>query len=142
MVLVKQMLKMKNFKIQLPTYQIIGKKKHHLSYNRFILLHYHLKNKIKIKYSEIVKDKLEEQNLCNIMLKKIKVSYEIYPKSKAKFDILNLITIIDKFSLDTLTNNKVIEDDNYKIVEYGEMKFVDYDKDKLGYVIMKIEEIK
>lgn len=42
--------------------------------------------------------------------------YTIYPKTKRKFDIMNIGSILDKFTADTLVDVGLIQDDNYHII--------------------------
>lgn len=50
---------------------------------------------------------------------KIRISYHVEKKSKRKYDIMNIISIVDKFFLDWLVSNRMIPDDNLYCVDYG-----------------------
>lgn len=71
--------------------------------------------------------------------KKIKVTYNVYFKDKRKRDLMNFISVADKFFLDDLVNKGCILDDNYNIVEYGIPYFAGYSEN--NYILAKIEII-
>ena len=71
--------------------------------------------------------------------KKIKITYNVYFRDKRKRDLMNFISVADKFFLDDLVNKGCIIDDNYNIVEYGAPKFAGYAEN--NYILAKIEII-
>ena len=50
---------------------------------------------------------------------KIKVSYSAERISCIKYDVMNVLSIVDKFFLDWLVIGNYIQDDNLNIVSYG-----------------------
>lgn len=52
---------------------------------------------------------------------KIRISYHVEKKSKRKYDIMNIVSVVDKFFLDWLVSHKMIPDDNLYHVDYGEI---------------------
>ena len=69
----------------------------------------------------------------------VKIRYTVYFKDNVKRDLLNFVSVVDKFVLDALVNRGVIKDDNYKYVigysvAYG-------GKSDSNQVIMEIQEI-
>lgn len=68
---------------------------------------------------------------------KIRVSYKVYKKTKRKYDLMNIISVVDKFFLDWLVNNGAIPDDCVDNVEYGT---IEGEKDsKLNLVEVSVE---
>jgi len=141
---------MRSFKIKVPSFFDIVKKsaknglqRHHLSYNTWVGKHFIVKNNIKQGYKDIILKLLEEKKLKEkgYKFRKIKISYEVYFKSKTG-DLMNLVSIIDKMALDAIVSYGIIEDDTHVIVPlYDRIEFINYDKEKNGYMIMYIEEL-
>ena len=50
---------------------------------------------------------------------KIDIIYVVEKKSKRKFDTMNVVSIVDKFFLDWLVDNRFIEDDTCLNVKYS-----------------------
>lgn len=139
---------MRSFKLKIPNYFDIIKKsakngfqRHHLSYNNWITKHFQVKNKIKQGYKEEILKQLKEKNI-DYKFKKIKISYDVYFKSKTG-DLMNLVSIIDKITLDAIVDYGIIEDDvHYIVPKYEDINFIGYDNNsKEGYMIIYIEEL-
>ena len=71
---------------------------------------------------------------------KIRVNYEVYFKDKRKRDIMNFVSVADKFFLDCLVKRGCIIDDNYNVVVYGTIEFVGYARE--NYIVAKVEVLK
>lgn len=122
-------------KLELPIYatKTIGRKKDNkkiktflLSMNWYNVAHYQEKNHIKQYYNKLVADILKER--VNTRFNgKIRVSYKLYYKNSAS-DMMNIVSIIDKFFLDALQELKIIEDDN--VLNYRECKIEVAGQDK------------
>jgi hypothetical protein len=117
-----------------------GIKKYHLSYNNWININKFVRNNIKKGYEEYITKLLDNINAKQYKFKKIKITYEVYFKSKTG-DLMNLVSIIDKMTLDAIVDYGIIEDDKHMIVPEYYIKFCGYDKEKKGYMIITIEEI-
>lgn len=83
--------------------------------------HHQTLSKAKVNYAAIVKPLLASlpRNLGPVHL-----TYTLFPRTKAELDTANVLCIIDKFFCDCLVAEKVLPDDNHKIVltikfEYG-----------------------
>lgn len=50
---------------------------------------------------------------------RIKISYVVTKKTKARFDTMNFVSIVDKFFCDWLVNNGLLIDDDSSRVELG-----------------------
>jgi hypothetical protein len=92
-------------KFILPCYVDIGKKKKSLNMNWYRNAHYMTLNATKRAYlpiGELFKAKL------------ITISYKLIWNNKRRTDLMNWISIADKYFLDYLVTNECISDDNYK----------------------------
>ena len=69
--------------------------------------HYHLQNKLKQHYHQLVSDQLSDPPKFTQFV----VHYDLYYKSPV-CDPSNIIALIEKFTLDALKLNSVIPDDN------------------------------
>ena len=68
---------------------------------------------------------------------RIRISYHVEKKSKRIYDILNIVSVVDKFFLDWMVKMKMIPDDNLFNVEYG--KITGSNNCKTNRVICNIE---
>ena len=69
--------------------------------------HYHLQNKLKQHYNQLVTDQIQDKQSFD----KFTVEYQLFYKSPV-CDASNVIALIEKFTLDALKLNGVITDDN------------------------------
>lgn len=70
--------------------------------------HYIMQNKVKNHYHVLIKEQLTDAKF-----KKPLLTYVLYYKN-ASCDMMNIISCCDKFLMDALQNNGVIENDNVK----------------------------
>ena len=61
-------------------------------------------------------------------LGKIGISYTLYPKTKRRCDISNVLCVVDKFFCDALVESGMIEDDNYLFLPEVHYYFGEVDK--------------
>ena len=99
------------------------KKNYWLNTNNYRNWHPIVSNNIKIAF----KNALNLSNLIRIDAP-IKLIYTFYYPDMSKRDIGNSLAIIDKFTADALTEAKIIDDDNYTIVQNIEGVFGGIDK--------------
>ena len=118
--------------IKLPLSVYIGKKKHSLSMNVYRNLHYRSLSKIKKDYDGLL-------SFDAFKADKIRVNYDVYFKDKRKRDVMNFVSVADKFFLDCLVKRGCIPDDNYNIVSYGPIEFMGYAEE--NYIIARVEVI-
>lgn len=107
---------MTSYKTSLPLYITTGKvkKKHHyLNINKVFNMHFQLRNTIKKLFTEIVGAFILS---CPIFHNPIQITYVIYKPTKRRYDVMNVVAIIDKFFQDTLVEHGKITDDSYLIV--------------------------
>ena len=69
--------------------------------------HYHLQNKLKQHYNQLVTDQIQDKQSFD----KFTVEYRLFYKSPV-CDASNVIALIEKFTLDALKLNGIITDDN------------------------------
>jgi hypothetical protein len=94
-----------------------------LNLNQYRNAHHHVLNKAKTVFHDIAKLKLKA---VPKKIGQIHLSYTIFPKTRAKLDISNVCSIVDKFFSDALTSCGIIEDDNHQVVlsvcyKYGQV---------------------
>jgi len=107
---------MASFTTSLPLYVTIGvrkKKNIYFNYNRVMQLHFQQRNQIKKLFMNIVKKNLES---CPKFTGKVYITYTVYKPSKRRYDVMNVVSIVDKFFQDTLVEEGKLQDDNYTIV--------------------------
>lgn len=92
---------------------------HYRNFNRFSL------GKAKDNYTEMMR----EQIIQLPRLSKIRVRYIVYQPTKAKCDLMNIVSIHSKFFLDALQKHKRIVDDNYEYVLGEETAWGGVDKE-------------
>jgi hypothetical protein len=103
------------------------KSKYILNLNNFRNAHFRKNAAAKIAY----KEKLIEIIPKNVVLehKPLKFTYTLYPKTKRRTDVSNPLSIIDKFTCDTLVELGVIPDDNYEYINEVVYKIGHVDKE-------------
>lgn len=80
-----------------------------LGMNNYRNWHYHLKNKSKVYYHELIAN----QTLSSPKFEKFSVHYKLYYKNISS-DPSNIIALVEKYTLDGLKEAGVIIDDNLK----------------------------
>lgn len=106
-------------KLELPIYQEItigrgeNKKKKSvlISMNGYRNWHYQTECKMKHIYTDLVKTRLKHVKCSSKGF--IRVTYNLYYKN-SRMDLMNVISIIDKYLMDALQEMKIIENDNVK----------------------------
>lgn len=80
------------------------------NYNKW---HYQTKSKIKKLFTEMAVEKLQGiPAAANV----IELTYTVYRGDAYSYDLMNVVSVFDKFFEDSLTTAKIITDDNYKVV--------------------------
>ena len=97
---------------------------------------YYLLNTSKIRYKEEVIDQVN--NLPK--LKRIQLTYTLYPASKRMQDISNILSIHDKYFSDVLVSTGKLEDDNYTHIPIVTYRFGEVDNTNPRVEIL-IEEL-
>lgn len=109
-------------------------KKYYINLNNYRNWHFQVSNKIKQKYKEIISEQIKD----NIFPWKIQLSYQLFQKDNRRIDKWNILSITQKFFLDSLTENWCIVDDNDKIIDLEVFLPSLKDENKEWYVEIKI----
>ena len=107
---------MGEFRLSLPLYITTGVRKkvtHYLNFNRVLGMHFQVRNQVKRLFTEQVLTQLYD---CPKFENQIKITYTVYKPSRRRYDVMNVVAIIDKFFQDALVVHGKIEDDDYKVV--------------------------
>ena len=79
-----------------------------LNMNTYRNLHHRISNDAKKAYSEALREQLEGLSIQT----PVEVTYKVYKGSKRRLDKMNLISVVSKFLLDSITEYGCWEDDN------------------------------
>jgi hypothetical protein len=123
--------------IDLPLFVMASKnRKKWLTLNSYRNWHYSVSNNCKKNFKRDIKE------LLNFRLDgKVKIDYEYYAPDKRKRDLMNVISVVDKFFQDAMVETGCIEADDMSIVVEVNSRFVAIDKQnpRLTATITKIE---
>ncbi len=121
-------------KIKIPLNWTIGKKKTNLSMNNYRNMHYQVSSKLKRTVSDyLLRYDLPKYN-------KISVHYTVFFKDKRKRDLMNFVSVVDKFVLDHFVKVGSLKDDNYNYVSNYSIEFGGLAKE--NYIEMQITELR
>lgn len=95
----------------LPIWIQTGKNRHYLNLNQYRNWYYRLSNNIKVKFKNEVKGFLDFS-----FMGKVEIDYTYYAPDNRKRDLMNVISVADKFFQDALTDNRCIPSDDTKTV--------------------------
>lgn len=127
--------------LTLPIYVKTSKKKREqlVGLNWFRNAHYQTKDKIKKHYHKLVSEQLS--GVKYTFEKQIQVKYQLFYKN-SNSDLMNVVSVIDKFLLDALQECNVISNDNMKKNVYYEAKVgkKDIENPRLVCVISEVEQ--
>ena len=135
-------------KLDIPIKLIVGvrkKKNVFLSMNNAFKWRDVQRNTYKQAYAELIKPQIDLGKLNDIrnirldnnsfeieQLPKLKriisITYEVHRGDRHSFDVMNTVSIIDKFFEDALVVNGIITDDNFKVVPMVIGMIGEYDK--------------
>lgn len=108
-----------------------------LNLNNYRNTHYRSLNTTKINYKRLMEDQIKDLPNYDV----ITVHYTVYPKSKRKFDIGNVVSVHKKYFEDALVEFGKIEDDDYTHIIFNSESFGEVDKEN-PRVEIKIHEVK
>ena len=115
-------------KLDIPIKLIVGvrkKKNVFLSMNNAFKWRDVQRNTYKQAYAELIKPQIEQLPKLKRI---ISITYEIHRGDRHSFDVMNTVSIIDKFFEDALVVNGIITDDNFKVVPMVIGMIGEYDK--------------
>ena len=79
-----------------------------LNMNTYRNLHHRISNDAKKAYSEALREQLEGLSIQT----PVEITYKVYKGSKRRLDKMNVISVVSKFLLDSITDYGCWEDDN------------------------------
>lgn len=115
-------------KLDIPIKLIVGvrkKKNIFLSMNNAFKWRDVQRNSYKQAYAELIKPQIEQLPKLKRI---ISITYEVHRGDRHSFDVMNTVSIIDKFFEDALVVNGIITDDNFKVVPMVIGMIGEYDK--------------
>jgi hypothetical protein len=119
------MKSVRKIKIDLPLYVFVSKiRKKWLTLNSYRNWHYSVSNNCKKKFKEDIKSSLDFK-----LMGQVRIDYEYYAPDKRKRDLMNVISVIDKFFQDALVESGCIEADDVSIVIEVNSKFIGIDRE-------------
>ncbi len=83
-------------------------KKVYLNMNTYRNLHHRISNDAKILYKEHLREQLQGLTITT----PVEVTYKVFKKTNRKLDKMNVISVVSKFLLDSITDYKCWIDDN------------------------------
>jgi len=102
----------------------ISKKKHWiLNLNQYRNAYFQVLNTAK----RVYKDTMKEQILGLPKMERVFITYKLFPKTKRRTDIGNVISIHKKFLEDALVELKILPDDSYEYIIGSTEMFVEVD---------------
>lgn len=82
-----------------------------LNLNGYRNWHYQISNQVKTHFMPVIVEPFKA--------KRIRISYTVTKRRKARYDTMNIVTIVDKFFCDWLVAQGMIPDDSCENVELG-----------------------
>lgn len=98
-----------------------------LNLNVYRNCHHMTLNQAKIAWKEIVKQSTAGKTIVDSS--PFKFVYTVYPATGRKFDLANVLSIVQKFTDDALIEFGFIPDDSYKIIPKIDYRFGKVDKE-------------
>jgi Holliday junction resolvase RusA-like endonuclease len=96
-----------------------------LNMNTYRNLHHRISNDAKKAYSEALREQLEGLSIQT----PVEVIYKVYKGSKRRLDKMNVISVVSKFLLDSITEYGCWEDDNDDYVKKETIMPTELDRD-------------
>lgn len=104
-------------------------KKFWLNLNNYRNWHYQTLNKTKVDFKKEVTAEISKLPDLTALWGVVSIRYVIFPKTRARMDLGNPLSVIDKYFCDALSEAGKLTDDNYKFVRLGGCDFGGVDKD-------------
>lgn len=111
--------------IQAPLFVLVGKKRCPINLNWYRNAHFHVANKTKILYKELVKHQL----VGLVLIPPITITYTYFPPDRRLSDLGNILTIQSKYFEDALVELGLLPDDNYNVINQIIYKIGNLDKE-------------
>lgn len=113
----------KEVKLDLPTYSFSGKKKLYLNLNQYRNWHYAVNSNVKRNYSLAIQDKLDFA-----FTGEISIHYDYYAPDKRVRDLMNVVSVVDKFFQDAMVVRGCILADDTSIVKNISVRYKGIDR--------------
>lgn len=111
----------------------------YLNLNSYRNTHYQTLNKAKVQYANELFEQIEARS--QILEPPLKCTYTLFPQSKRRIDLGNVLSIVQKFTEDALVTAGIITDDDSTIITEVSHCIGPVDKDN-PRVELLIEEIR
>ena len=123
--------------ISLPIKINVGKKYFYLNLNQYRNAHFHVLNKAKAQFSQIIAPLLKDVP----HLQQCRFHYIYYAPSKREVDVANVCSIVDKFFSDVFVTAGKLIDDNYNYLDQVTYSFggIDCDNPRVDVLITQKE---
>lgn len=113
--------------LKVPTFIILPRKtkedkKIHLNLNTYRNMNFILNNQCKVAFHQAFKPELDKHK-HRFKDCKLRFIYTISSANKRKFDISNVLSIVDKFACDSLVKEGFFQDDNWEYLTEVTYKF-------------------
>jgi len=100
-------------------------KRIYLNMNTYRNLHHRISNDAKKAYSEALREQLRNLSIQT----PVEVTYKVYKGSKRRLDKMNVVSVVSKFLLDSITEYGCWEDDNDDYVKKETIEPTELDRD-------------
>jgi Holliday junction resolvase RusA-like endonuclease len=113
-------------------------KRVHLNMNTYRNLHHISNSKAKKLYSQQMKSQLKGLKITT----PVEITYKVYKPTKRIMDKMNVVSVVSKYLLDSITDYKCWEDDNDNFVKKETILPTEHDKDnpRVEIIIKEIKE--
>jgi len=113
-----------------------------LNLNIYRNMHFKVLGDLKIRFSEWVTEELKKNPAyTKLMFKHPKVIYRFYNGSNRITDMMNWVSVVDKFIMDALVKNYVIPNDDITVIDDVHVLYGGLDKGHERVTIELIEEV-
>ena len=99
-----------------------------LNLNQYRNAHHRILSNSKSNFDDYIKSLHLKEKCPTVIDGKVKVTYKCFRATKHKYDLMNVASIIDKFTMDALVKEGILHDDNYLYVAWP--KFIHGGVDK------------
>tara|TARA_R110002050_G_scaffold118520_3_gene235971 strand:+ start:1183 stop:1548 length:366 start_codon:yes stop_codon:yes gene_type:complete len=96
-----------------------------LNMNTYRNLHHRTSNDAKKTYTEALREQLEGLSIQT----PVEITYKVYKASKRRLDKMNVVSVVSKFLLDSITEYGCWEDDNDEYVKTETILPTELDRD-------------
>jgi len=110
-------------KITLPTYSFSGKNKHYLNLNQYRNWYYGVSNNLKKNYKKTISDSLDFK-----FDGQVEIKYQYYAPDRRVRDLMNVVSVVDKFFQDAMVDKGCIIADDTSIVKKITVDYMGIDK--------------